>query len=364
MSQWGKSDAASNSVLWAPTGVNKAPTATNRNNLYGNVTPDAFITNTTKGMFAVDRTEASVGSGNVAQLIITSAGSGYTANATVTITGGGGASATANAEANATGRIALLNITAAGSSYETNPTVAIAAPSAVTFNSNTAVYKDATFNANTGVNGTTEFITTSTAHGFTNGDKVQYLVATGNTALSGLTNATSYFVISANTTALKLSTAAGGSAVDIAASSTSESGHTLRRVGQGYITIASNVFQVNDYVTYTVASGNTALTGLTSGSKYYVVTSNSTTISVSATKGGSAIVLTPGVSQTGHSWTGETATGVAVVGGAQNKGVAHAGWVLRTVGSGGRAGRVQYETLVAMGSIATDGSDDSILPDA
>ena len=30
---------------------------------------------------------------------------------------------------------------------------------------------------------------------------------------------------------------------------------------------------------------------------------------------------------------------------------AHAGWVLRTEGSGGRAGRVQYEVLVAMGSL-------------
>lgn len=35
----------------------------------------------------------------------------------------------------------------------------------------------------------------------------------------------------------------------------------------------------------------------------------------------------------------------------------HAGWILRTVGSGGRAGRVQEETLVAMGSISTDAED-------
>jgi len=47
------------------------------------------------------------------------------------------------------------------------------------------------------------------------------------------------------------------------------------------------------------------------------------------------------------------------------KGAAHTGWVLRTVGSGGRAGRVQYETLVAMGgNLSTDASDDAILPDA
>jgi hypothetical protein len=33
----------------------------------------------------------------------------------------------------------------------------------------------------------------------------------------------------------------------------------------------------------------------------------------------------------------------------------HAGWNLRTVGEGGRAGRVIFETLVAMGSITGDG---------
>jgi hypothetical protein len=42
----------------------------------------------------------------------------------------------------------------------------------------------------------------------------------------------------------------------------------------------------------------------------------------------------------------------------------HAGWNLRTVGSGGRAGRVHYETLVAMGSMIGDGTDDdTVLPD-
>jgi hypothetical protein len=33
---------------------------------------------------------------------------------------------------------------------------------------------------------------------------------------------------------------------------------------------------------------------------------------------------------------------------------AHPGWVLRTVGQGGRAGRVKYETLVAFGSMTGD----------
>ena len=40
---------------------------------------------------------------------------------------------------------------------------------------------------------------------------------------------------------------------------------------------------------------------------------------------------------------------------------AHAGWNLRTEGSGGRSGRVSYETLVAMGSLTSDGTDDNPL---
>jgi len=37
--------------------------------------------------------------------------------------------------------------------------------------------------------------------------------------------------------------------------------------------------------------------------------------------------------------------------------VAHAGWVLRTTGTGGRAGRTFSETLVAMGSMSGDAED-------
>lgn len=41
----------------------------------------------------------------------------------------------------------------------------------------------------------------------------------------------------------------------------------------------------------------------------------------------------------------------------------HSGWVLRKEGTGLRAGRVTYEVLVATGSIATDGTDDTYFPD-
>ena len=49
---------------------------------------------------------------------------------------------------------------------------------------------------------------------------------------------------------------------------------------------------------------------------------------------------------------------------AGNKGhPSHAGWVLRHEGRGLKAGRVWYETLVAMGSAKSDGADDTYFPD-
>jgi hypothetical protein len=44
---------------------------------------------------------------------------------------------------------------------------------------------------------------------------------------------------------------------------------------------------------------------------------------------------------------------------------AHSGWNIKTTGSGGRTGRVQFETLVALANVTTDNnSDDAVLPDA
>lgn len=136
----------------------------------------------------------------------------------------------------------------------------------------------------------------------------------------------------------------------------------------GFITLGSNrdFFVNNDIVTYLVAASNTALGGLSNNTQFFVITTNATAIQLSATINGPAINISsvPVTAEAGHSLTGETATGVVTVGGAKNKGIAHAGWVVRTAGTGGRAGRVQYETLVAMGSMSSDGSDDNQLPDA
>jgi hypothetical protein len=59
---------------------------------------------------------------------------------------------------------------------------------------------------------------------------------------------------------------------------------------------------------------------------------------------------------------GADKTEVGIAG--EGKRVAHAGWVKRTAGSGGRSGRIHYETLVAMSSISGDAGDDSQLADS
>jgi len=127
------------------------------------------------------------------------------------------------------------------------------------------------------------------------------------------------------------------------------------------ISTANSKFLVNDKVLYSVAAGNTAIGGLANGTFYFIQAANTTTVKLATAVGAAAIDLTASVSETGHSLTGETATAVAALSGARQ--AAHAGWVLRTVGTGGRAGRVQEETLVAMGSMSGD-AEDTIMKDA
>ena len=51
MSSWEKTDAVGSAPLWAATMLNVAPSSANRTTLFGNTTPDNFITNVTVGLF-------------------------------------------------------------------------------------------------------------------------------------------------------------------------------------------------------------------------------------------------------------------------------------------------------------------------
>jgi hypothetical protein len=118
--------------------------------------------------------------------------------------------------------------------------------------------------------------------------------------------------------------------------------------------------------------GGTAATGLTNNTTYYVIASGLTAnaFKVSATSGGATVDIT---GQGNDAQYFELATAVVTIqatataslgSGAGGTLLSHAGWVRRTVGTGGRAGRVQQEVLVAMSSISGDQSDDIQYPDA
>ena len=122
----------------------------------------------------------------------------------------------------------------------------------------------ATFNALTGVANTTEYITTVSAHGFSDSDQVRYTVAAGNTTVSGLTNNYNYYIKSSNTTAFQLATTPGGLAINLTAG-VSEAGHTFTKLLFAGVQEMSNA-EISAVITPTVLqqviTANTPYTNL------------------------------------------------------------------------------------------------------
>ena len=122
-----------------------------------------------------------------------------------------------------------------------------------------------------------------------------------------------------------------------------------------------------DIVTY-ADGGGTAIEGLTTATDYYLIKSGtSNRISLATTRDrailGTKITITAVGTGSSHTLIGQTPTATATlgmgspsttVGGSE---VTHVGWVKKTIGTGGRAGRVFYETLVAASSITGDAED-------
>lgn len=144
--QWGNTDDAANSVLWAVSQLNKTANAVNQTNLFGNTTMGAFTANEVNGQFGIDTIEAAntsadtsyvthagwnlktTGTGPVTALTIVAGGTGYANTDTITVaaTGNGSVNATATVTTNATGGITTIAITNTGSGFTlTTPTVTI-----------------------------------------------------------------------------------------------------------------------------------------------------------------------------------------------------------------------------------------------
>ena len=146
---------------------------------------------------------------------IVNGGSGYTTSPTISITTG---SNTLGSGATFTG-VLLTNVSSFSYSLSY-------------INNLIGRTANQSFNANTAVANATEYISFAN-NTYANGDYVQYTTSSGNTALSGLSNASYYFVVGANSTALQLasgnSVTYNTSPINITAGA-SETGHFLSLV--------------------------------------------------------------------------------------------------------------------------------------
>ena len=314
----------------------------------------------------VDTTEAAV-AGEVVNLQIGNPGSGYVEAPGLTFSAPtSGTTATGTATISG-GVVTAVTITGAGSGYTSAPTVTIQVP-VMTL-------------PTTGVTTATDTIA-YTAHGQAAGAALVYQNG-GGTSITGLTSGTTYYVAVAGRTAnafeLKAAATTGTLVATVATSGTA-----------GQFTCGNSTLAVGDRVTITgTNTGTGTITGYATGTTYKVSAVTGTSPSVTGftltTEAGVALTTTAGT-LIGLTYTTETVIDITGTGnnaqyfsitsgvrataaanlsvGTGGRAVAHAGWVRRTVGTGGRAGRVQYETLVAMGSINADAADDAVLPDA
>lgn len=251
-----------------------------------------------------------------------------------------------------------------------------------------------------------------TGHNMRTGTEVKYQDG-GGTALAGLADNTSYFVIRVDEDNIKLGSSLSNAqaGTEITLTGTGNNAQTLEGIqavaaatisggevtaitvsngGSDYqslpaitvevpkmtiptsavnassnvITFAGHGLSDTDQITYNQVGGGTLMTNVTDAQTVFVRDKTTNTFKIAATSGGTAINIGTGHNaQTFTIVTGATqATAVASQGlgsdGDTNASeVAHIGWVKKTVGTGGRAGRVHYETLVAASSMSGDAED-------
>ena len=288
-----------------------------------------------------------------------------------------------------------IAVNVAGARYVQAPTVTIPVPTVRTI---------ATAKVTTGTD-TIEI----TGHNMRTGTEVKYQDG-GGTALAGLVDNTSYFVIRTDEDNIQLASSLSNAqaGTEITLTGTGNNAQTLEGIqavaaatisggevtaitvsngGSDYqslpaitvevpkmtiptsaVNASSNVITFTghglsdtDQITYNQVGGGTLMTNVANAQTVFVRDKTANTFKIAATSGGTAINIGTGHNaQTFTIVTGATqATAVASQGlgsdGDTNASeVAHIGWVKKTVGTGGRAGRVHYETLVAASSISGD----------
>jgi hypothetical protein len=313
--------------------------------------------------------------GYISAVALIQGGTRYLEAPAVGFSGGGGSGAAATATI-ANGVVTAIAVTNNGSSYETAPTVNLSVPRRTVPIS--------------GVATATEQFTYAT-HGLSAAEEVKYY-HNGGTAVTGLTNGTSYFVsalgLAANTFRLATSAVAAAGRTNLAGVAISGTA--------GEFTCTATTLAAGDHIVIGgTITGTGSITGHTAGKIYEVSAVTGTSPNVTGftltQEDGTALVTTTGngtgltykpytivmISGTGNDnqyfdlQTATTATARAALGvnqgvdNAESGAVAHTGWVQRKVLTGAHAGRIQYEVLVAMSKngITSDAADDIEFPE-
>ena len=313
--------------------------------------------------------------GYVSAVALIQGGSGYTETPTVAFSGGGGSSGAATATISG-GAVTAIAVTNNGSSYETAPTISIDGPRRTIATSAVTIAEE-------------KF--TYASHGLVAADEIKYYHG-GGTAITGLSNATSYFVSALGLTTGLFRLAASTSA---AAGRDALAGVAISGTG-GQFTCTATTLAAGDHILITGTLGGTGtITGYTTGTIYEVSAVTGTSPNVTGftltDESGGALTTTAGtptgltykpytlvmISGTGNNAqyfdvVGKTtATARAALGvnqgvdNAESGAVSHTGWVKRKVLTGAHAGRIQYEVLVALSKngITSDAADDIEFPE-
>lgn len=248
--------------------------------------------------YGVNWDETMYNPGNITDVAIVQGGSNYTEVPNVNILAGEEGQASATATIT-DGVVTAITVTDDGNGgYNEVPLVFIDIPAR---------------HFGTGAVNTTNETISYEAHGLENGDAVIYRAA-GESSIVGLTDGDTYYVNTVN----------------------------------------ANIFKLYDTKAHAVAGGVTGLKnlgGTGNDNQYFdLVEPAGVTATAKAVLGTGSEVISDGTPVGYSEW----------VSGEQH--ITHAGWVKKTVGTGGRAGRVQYETLVAMGSMIGDAAGDTAFP--
>jgi hypothetical protein len=350
MAQWTMTDNAAGSPIWAVQQLNKTPNTANRNALYINTTASAYHTGRTDGTFGVSPTEMAVSVaeavGELLAVPVTNAGTGIIDLdpwPSITIEDGEGAET-----------LLYLAVTDA---EITNVGTGFVPGETLTYDINSS---------------TTDVVLTTIAvqavsaaiddpgSGYSNDDVIRVVGGTGETlATFDVTTGAS------DTEIASLAVNTAGSYTVIPADNAATTNVTGSGTG-ARITVAWGLEEIeittpgnnSTWTANSEAMTANATSGDGTGDR---ITLKFGIAHVAVTNSGSGYSASSAVNASPAQLTGETFGFLSVSDGiSPGNPVAHAGWQLRTVGSGGRAGRVFYETLFAASSM-TNGTDDDAI---